>query len=99
MSTTPIDLYNEFLRISATGDEAAARAFLSEHIAEFPEETRNEILFAFVEEGLLKTAEAVRENATLQEQGVGTVTKLQGAKKELENDARIDELKTSLDAK
>jgi len=96
--STPIELYDEFLRISDTGDEAAARGFLSEHLAEFPEETRDAILFASFEEALLKHAEAIRGNAALQQEGLDAFSGLQHTKNEIERKARIDELKGNLGA-
>lgn len=96
MDTSPLGFYNEFLRISEAGDEAAARTFLSEHLAEFPEETRDAILFASLEEALLNRADAIKENATLQQEGLDAFTQLKNAKSEFEREARIDELKSNL---
>ncbi len=89
-------LYEEFLRIAESGDEDAAKKFLADHVNEFPEKTRDEILFAFFEEALLKKADAITGRATMQQQGMDAIALLQKAKKDLENDARIDELQSSL---
>ena len=99
MTATPSELYNEFLRIADSGDETAAREFLSKRLADFPQETQDEIVFAFMEEAILKRAEAIADNAALQKEGIDSIDQLEKAKKDLENDARIDELKGSLDAK
>ena len=96
MSVTPIELYNEFLRISESGDEGAARAFLTERLAEFPEETRDEIVLAFFEEALLKNADAIQAKAAIQQEGMDALLEIQKAKREFESNARIDELKGTL---
>ncbi len=89
-------LYEEFLRIAESGDEDAAKKFFADHVNEFPEETREEILFAFMEEALLKKADSITGSATVKQGGVETIEALIKAKKDLENDARIDELQNSL---
>lgn len=96
---TPTELYDQFRQISETGDEEAAKKFLEQHLNEFPEETRDEILFALFEDSLVQQANAVNENTLLKEHGIAALDTLQSAKKELENDLRVEELKDTLGAK
>ena len=49
-------LYNSFIAFVEQGDEEGARAFLVDHLNEFPEETRKEIAFAFFVDAVKKEA-------------------------------------------
>lgn len=48
------ELYNSFIALVEEGDEDKARAFLVDHLNEFPEETRKEIAFAFFVDAVKK---------------------------------------------
>lgn len=54
------ELYNSFIALVEEGDEEKARAFLIDHLNEFPEETKKEIAFAFF-------VDAVKKDATVSE--------------------------------
>ena len=53
---TQQELYNSFIDFIEKGDEDGARAFLVEHLNEFPEEMKKEIAFAFFVDAVKKEA-------------------------------------------
>ena len=96
---TPIELYDEFIKIAETGDEAATRAFFTEHLGEFPEETKNQLISAFLTEAISGEAEVLQARTEVQKEVVETLSDIQGAKKEIENQNRIIQLREQLGAK
>ncbi|MEK7480460.1 MAG: hypothetical protein AAB665_04215 [Patescibacteria group bacterium] len=96
---TPTELYDTFYGFMESGDEAGARSFLSEHLGEFPEATRNELISAFLTEAISEEAEVVRARAEIGKEALETVAEIQGAKKEIENQNRIIQLREQLGAK
>ncbi len=96
---TPTELYDQFLQIARAGDEEAAKKFLADHLNEFPEETRNEILFAFYEQAVLKQADEVATDVAMKQEGLEALTVLEKAQKDIDNEIRIEELKEGLGAK
>ena len=95
---TPVELYDEFVKIAETGDEASARAFFTEHIGEFPEETKNQLISAFLTEAISEEAEVLQARTEVQKEVIETLSDIQGAKKEIENQNRIIQLKEQLGA-
>jgi hypothetical protein len=90
------ELYEEFFRIAESGDEAAGRKFLMEYFKEFPEETQNAIIGAFVEEALQKKNEEQGVIADFQKQGVEMVNALQKTKEDLQKKSKMLDIKESL---
>ncbi len=52
----PEELYNSFIAFIEAGDEDGARAFLIEHLNDFPEEMKNDVAFAFFMDAVNKEA-------------------------------------------
>ncbi len=50
------ELYKAFVELVEKGDEEGARAFLVDHLSDFPEEMRKEIAFAFFVDAVEKDA-------------------------------------------
>ncbi len=96
---TPSELYDTFYGFVESGDEAGARSFLTEHLAEFPEETRNELISAFLTEAISGEAEVAQARAEIEKEALETVADIKGATKEIENQNRIAQLKEQLGAK
>ena len=93
---TPDTIYNKFLEFIQAGDWPAARAFILEHLQEFPEEVRNNILGLFLEEALLKEGGEAGAELKLQQEVLEELEDIQGAEKEIGNLQRIEELKEKL---
>lgn len=90
------ELYEKFRGFVESGDENGARAFVIEHINDFPEEARAAIVFEFFKDAL---AEQVQEDDALVAYKKHGTTMMEGiisTEKELENQARIIELQETL---
>jgi hypothetical protein len=92
----PRELLDQFFLLAEKGDEAAARKFLTDNLKQFPEETQDAIITAFVEEALAKQTQEQAAIAGFQKQGVETVNALEKAKEELEKKLKMAEIKESL---
>jgi hypothetical protein len=90
------ELYADFQKIAVNGTEEETRQFLIDHLNEFPEDVRDQIIFAFFEEGLQNTVEAQDLIADFQQAGLETVQVLEKIKRMLEDKKRELELKESL---
>jgi hypothetical protein len=73
------ELFTQLEALIQGGDEPKARAFLVDHLAEFPEEAREKIMFAFFTEALGQEAAA----AGLKKSGSDALNLLLDAKEEL----------------
>jgi len=96
---TPSELYDTFYGFVESGDEGGARSFLTEHLGEFPEETKNQLISAFLTEVISEEAEVLQARTEVQKGVSETLSDIQGAKKEIENQNRIIQLKEQLGAK
>ncbi len=96
MSDTFLDLYNEFLTYADKGDEAGARKFLVDNLQKFPEDVRDKLTFAFFEEALTNSTEGIEEIAEMQKEGVDALNQIAKAKKVLEDQIKIKDLKAKL---
>ncbi len=63
---------------------------------EFPQETQDAIIMAFVEEALGKSAEETKLIADFQKQGLAAIDELEKSKQELEDKKKMLELKESM---
>jgi hypothetical protein len=82
-------IYKDFLAVVDKGDEKAARDFLVTNINKFPEEVRDEIIFAFFEEALIKKASEEKMITEFQKQGLEEIKMLEKAKKIVEAKAKM----------
>lgn len=99
MTMTPTQLYDEFMRIAETGHEQAAEKFLNDHLSEFPEDTRNEIISTYISDTLANAAGEVRVRAEAQSAVLDALDDAKGARNEIANQQRIQDLKQQLRAK
>lgn len=76
------ELYSEFQKIVASGDEATARKFLTDHMTEFPEDIQGKIALAFLEEGLQKRNDDAKRIVKFQNVGISLLRDLEVAKLE-----------------
>ena len=91
-----IKLYNEFLAYADRGDEAGARKFLVDNFKKFPEEVQEKITFAFFEEALMDKTKGMKEVAEMQKEGLEAMSQIDKAKKILEDQIKIKDLKAKL---
>jgi hypothetical protein len=96
MSDTFSDLYNEFLVYADKNDEEGARNFLIENLQKFPEEVQDKLTFAFFEDALKSEGEGIKKIAELQTQGLEAISQIEKAKKILEEEAKIEDLRSGL---
>lgn len=80
-----IQLYNEFRSLAAAGDEAAARQFLLQHRAEFPEEVQDRIALLLLEQGVSEAAEEAASERAAQEEVAGGIQTLERNRRALED--------------
>lgn len=92
----PKELLDQFFQLAEKGDEAGARKFLIDNLKQFPQETQDAIITAFVEEALEKKSHESSAIAEFQKQGMETVNALEETKKELEKKLKLAEIKESL---
>jgi hypothetical protein len=92
----PQPLLDQFLAVVNEGDEEKARKFLLEHLKEFPEDSRNAIITAFVEDAVAKQAEDDSLIAGLKSEGLETAHAMSAFKEEAEKRAKLDKIKKDL---
>jgi hypothetical protein len=90
------ELYNEVLNIGESGGEQAAKDFIIKNLNEFPEEEKNSIIVAFVEEALTEQKEGGDAVAAFQQEGLAKFKEMVAEKKMLEDKDKMLEIKESL---
>lgn len=93
------ELLTRFSAIVGSGDENAARAFLIEHFLEFPEDIQEGIAFAFLQEELQEGEARRAAVRDLQAKALAVLGELTRVREDIENENRIDEIRTDLDIK
>lgn len=96
MTTSFIELYQQFREIAERGDEREANRFLAEHIDEFPEKVRESILFAFLEEGLRAATETSTTIRELQRNGIAALDELARLKRQADDKKKLAELEDKI---
>jgi len=96
MNDTFTDLYNEFMVFVERGDEAGARKFLIDNLTKFPKDVQDKLTFAFFEEALTDEAKSITDIAELQKQGLEAMSQIDKAKKVIEDQVKIKDLKAKL---
>ncbi len=96
---TPAQLYDEFMRLAEAEGEAAAEGFLNDHLGEFPEDTRNQIISEYISDALAQEAGEVRVRAEAEGDVIDALDDAKGARNEIANQQRIEELERQLETK
>jgi len=96
MNDTFEDLYNEFLTYVDKSDEQGARAFLVDNLQKFPEGIQDQLIFVFFEEALMDETKNIKGIAEMQKQGLDAVNQIDKAKRILEDNIKIKNLRSSL---
>ena len=91
-----MSLYKTFLGFVESGDEAAARAYLTDHFAEFPEDVQERLTLIFFEDALRSRAAATKEIGRMQQEGLQAVAYRAGEDRNLDDQAHIADLKKQL---
>lgn len=96
MNDTFLDLYNEFMVYADKDDEQGVRNFLVDNLQKFPGEIQDKLTFAFFEEALMDTAKEIKDIAEMQKQGLGAMSQIGKARKILEDEIKIENLRSNL---
>ena len=96
MNDTFTDLYNEFMVFVEKGDEAGARKFLVDNLTKFPKDMQDKLTYAFFEEALTDEAKSIEAIAEMQKQGLEAMGQIDKAKKTIDDQAKIKDLKAKL---
>jgi hypothetical protein len=96
MQTIPKGIREAFMKIVESGDEAKARQFLVENLAQFPEDTQEVITTAFFEEALAKKDRDDQLIADFKKQSLNAVSVIDHAKAEIEKHVKLTEMKENL---
>lgn len=99
MNTSFLDLYNTFLTFVDSKDEEGARNFLIDNLDKFPEEVKNDLIFAFFEESLISDNQNMKSVSAFQEQGLDAISQIAKAKKILEDKIKASHIKKDLNDK
>ncbi len=92
----PQQLIDQFLAVVENGTEEDARAFLVDHLQEFPEESRNRIIAAFLEDAIVKTATDDALIGAFKKEGLETARAMTAAREEMERQATMEEIKKDI---
>ncbi len=98
MTNINTDFYKEFMTLVESGDETAARTYLTENFAQFPVEIQEKITYAFFAEALEQKVVDVQVANAVQNKGTSALSVLEQATSDLESQSRIDELREELNA-
>ena len=90
------ELYNTLLGLIKAGDEKAARAFLVEHLNEFPEETQKKIIFEFFSEALDNEVESGTQKTQIQKSGMDLIEEIQKTEKTLSEQKKAVDIQIDL---
>lgn len=96
MDTTFAQLYDEFISLANSGDEAKTKEFIFANFKKFPESLQDELTFIFFEKAILDKADKVRTIAGVQKEGLKAMSQIEKAKKALEDEAKIQKIKADL---
>ena len=89
-------LYAQFADIMNNGTEEGARAFLLEHMNEFPEDLREKVVLALFEEGLHEAAANKAAVEEFQREGIEIAHELEKGKRVLDDRIKVLELEEKM---
>jgi hypothetical protein len=96
MDNTFENLYDQFMVYVDKGDEEGAKKFLIDNLQKFPEDVQDKITFAFFEEAIKSEAEDIKNIGEMQREGLDAMGKIDKAKKILEDQKRVEDLRSGL---
>lgn len=83
-------LYQQIQTLVAKGEEQEAKAFLIEHLNDFPPELREKIIFAFFYEALEEASEEEKSLEEFRTQTISVLNEIREAKKEAQQ--KLDQI-------
>ncbi len=90
------ELYKKLTELAKAGDEKSARAFLTEHLKEFPAEVQEKIVFAFFQDALDKKVGIDEKISIIQKVGLDSINEIEAAEKVMINEDKISNVRASL---
>ncbi len=97
MDTNKIsELYKTLMAFVENGDEKGARAYLSEHINELPEDLKKKIMFEFFMEAVDIDVEAGEQKVRLQKEGMSAIKEIDKMTKELNDQKKLIDVRASI---
>lgn len=89
-------LFDDLRGVFENGSEEEVRAFLVDHISAFPDDIKDEIVFAFFEEGLDKAIEEKGKLVEFEEAGIEELKTLAELKRRIDDRIKVMELEEKL---
>lgn len=89
-------LYQKFLEVAASRDEAAMEAFLRDHINEFPEDLQEKILFEYFQQALADQDAQTRAMLHIKEEGLAALDQSERVTKAYRDAQRLDSVRKDL---
>jgi hypothetical protein len=89
-------LHDGFMKVAATGDEAAAKAYLLEHVSEFPADVQKKIVFAFFSDAVQKESDAITDRAAVQTEAMTVMGDIEKAEKMLDEKKKVADARAGL---
>lgn len=83
-------LFDSVLSLIDAGDESALRMFVAEHVNEFPEDIRDQVVMFFFKEAVSDHAEGVQAEEELLRESLGLMEELGTLKKAIEDRQAAD---------
>ena len=95
-SSIPQALRDEFAKVVETGDEAAARRFIIDHLKEFPKDAQEKMITAFFVDAVGKAADQIDDKTELQKEALAAFSGIEKAEKKLVDEKKKADLKAEL---
>ncbi len=89
-------LYTQFKEIVDNGTEEDARTFLVDHLAEFPEDLRQQIILSLFQQGLQDAATAETARQEFQQEGMDVIREIEVGKRILDDKQKRIELQEKI---
>lgn len=89
-------LYDKFKEIVDSGTEEDARAFLLNHLNEFPEDMRQNIILSLFQQGLQDAAAAATARQEFQQEGIDAIQELETGKRIMDDNQKVFDLQEKM---
>ena len=96
MENNFLSLYRQFKEIMDKGTEEQAEQFLVEHLKEFPEDVKNEIVLSLFENGMNEVIAQDSAMLAFKKEGVETMTALEQAIRILDDKLKVLDLQEKI---
>jgi hypothetical protein len=96
MENNFLSLYNQFKEVMDKGTEEQAQQFLVDHLKEFPEDVKNEIVFSLFESGVNEMAAQDSAMLTFKKEGLELASDLEKALRILDDKLKVLDLQEKI---